>query len=182
MVEKSRKPHSSPNQKINEHCTKLIVDLRETRNLGAKRIQTQLSRLHEYSLSLATIHKVLTAQQALSKNQGEKSKRYSRSIPGDRIQMDTCKIGPEIYQYTAIDDCSCWRVLEIYKCRTANNPLQFLDLVLEQFPFAIQRIQTDRGLEFFAENVQQKLMELGIKFRSNKPGSPHLNGKVERPQ
>ncbi len=46
----------------------------------------------------------------------------------------------------------------------------------------IQRIQTDRGLEFFAEKVQQKLMSLGIKFRPNKPGSPHLNGKVERSQ
>ncbi len=26
------------------------------------------------------------------------------------------------------------------------------------------------------------MMEYGIKFRPNKPGSPHLNGKVERPQ
>jgi len=25
-------------------------------------------------------------------------------------------------------------------------------------------------------------MEYGIKFRPNKPGSPHLNGKVERSQ
>jgi len=46
----------------------------------------------------------------------------------------------------------------------------------------VQRIQTDRGLEFFAEKVQMKLMDLGIKFRPNKPGSPHLNGKVERSQ
>jgi len=54
--------------------------------------------------------------------------------------------------------------------------------VIEQFPFPVQRTQTDRGLEFFAEGVQQKLMSLGIKFRPNKPGSPHLNGKVERSQ
>jgi transposase InsO family protein len=96
--------------------------------------------------------------------------------------MDTCKIAPGIYQYTAVDDCSRWRVFEIYCRRTANNTLKFLDLVLEQFPFAIQRIQTDRGLEFLAEKVQLKLMSLGIKFRPNKPGSPHLNGKVERSQ
>ncbi len=95
---------------------------------------------------------------------------------------DLCKIASGIYQYTAVDDCSRWRALEIYKRRSANNTLQFLDLVLEQFPFAIQRIQTDRGLEFFAEKVQRKLMSLGIKFRPNKPGSPHLNGKVERSQ
>jgi transposase InsO family protein len=49
-------------------------------------------------------------------------------------------------------------------------------------PFSIQRIQTDRGKEFFAYKVQEKLMEYSIKFRPIKPGSPHLNGKVERSQ
>jgi hypothetical protein len=34
-------------------------------------------------------------------------------------------------------------------------------------------------LEFFAEAVQRRLMEWGIKFRPTKPRSPHLNGKVE---
>jgi len=37
-------------------------------------------------------------------------------------------------------------------------------------------------MEFFAEKVQRRLMEHGIKFRPSKPGSPHLNGKVERSQ
>ena len=46
----------------------------------------------------------------------------------------------------------------------------------------IQRIQTDRGKEFFAYSVQDRLMEWGIKFRPIKSGSPHLNGKVERTQ
>ena len=32
-------------------------------------------------------------------------------------------------------------------------------------PFPIQRIQTDRGREFFAEAVQQRLMDWAIKFR-----------------
>lgn len=185
LVDQSKRPHSSPNKKINDQRVKLILDLRDSRNLGARRTQTELIRLHDCSLSLATIHKVLVSQQAkpIKKLRRKKQfKRYSRPIPGDRIQMDTCKIAPGIYQYTAIDDCSRWRVLEIYKRRTANNTLNFLELVLKQFPFAIQRIQTDRGLEFFSENVQLKLMSLGIKFRPNKPGSPHLNGKVERSQ
>lgn len=55
-------------------------------------------------------------------------------------------------------------------------------MVIEQMPFPIQRIQTDRGLEFFAYSVQERLMEYGIKFRPVKPRSPHLNGKVERTQ
>lgn len=185
LVGQRKKPHASPNLKLTSERIKLILNLRNARNLGARRIQTELIRLHSYPLSLASTHKALTTEQAqpIKKlRRKKKFKRYSRPIPGDRIQMDTCKIAPGIYQYTAVDDCSRWRVLEIYKRRTANNTLHFLDLVLEQFPFSIQRIQTDRGLEFFAEKVQLKMMELGIKFRPNKPGSPHLNGKVERSQ
>lgn len=74
------------------------------------------------------------------------------------------------------------RVLDVFKRRTAANTLTFIDKVIEEMPFPIQRVQTDRGTEFFAEKVQLKLMEHGIKFRPNKPGSPHLNGKVERSQ
>ena len=96
--------------------------------------------------------------------------------------MDTCKIAPSLYQYTAIDDCTRIRVLALYKRRSAGNSLLFLEKVIEEFPFPIQRIQTDRGREFFAYAFQEKLMEYGIKFRPLKPASPHLNGKVERSQ
>lgn len=54
--------------------------------------------------------------------------------------------------------------------------------MIEEMPFSIQRIQTDRGQEFFAYDVQDLLKELKIKFRPIKPRSPHLNGKVERTQ
>lgn len=49
-------------------------------------------------------------------------------------------------------------------------------------PFPIQRFQTDRGREFFAAKLQERLKEYCIKFRPDKPASPHLNGKVERSQ
>ncbi len=86
--------------------------------------------------------------------------------------MDTCKIAPGLYQYTAIDDCTRIRVLALYKRRSAANSLLFLEKVIEEFPFPIQRIQTDRGREFFAYAFQEKLMEYGIKFRPLKPASP----------
>ena len=109
-------------------------------------------------------------------------KRYARPIPGERVQMDVCKIRPGCYQYTAIDDCTRYKVLALFTRRTAANTLTFLDQVIEEMPFPIERIQTDRGREFFAVKVQKRLMTLGIKFRPIKPGSPHLNGKVERSQ
>lgn len=96
--------------------------------------------------------------------------------------MDVCKIAHGIYQYTAIDDCRRFKVLQLFPRRTPINTRKFLDKVLEQMPFAIQCIQTDRGKEFFAYSVQDRLMEWGIKFRPIKPGFPHLNGKVERTQ
>ena len=49
-------------------------------------------------------------------------------------------------------------------------------------PFPIQRVQTDRGREFFAVKIQEMFNEYCSKFQPNKPGSPHLNGKVERSQ
>ncbi len=70
----------------------------------------------------------------------------------------------------------------LFKRRTAANSVAFLEQVAEEMPFPIQRIQTDRGQEFFAVKFQKLLMEWGIKFRPIKPGSPHLNGKVERSQ
>jgi len=163
----------------------LIIGLRKSRNLGARRLQSELLRLHDISLSLATIHKVFQRNQVKPvKRLRKKSEfvRYERPVPGDRVQMDTCKIGPNLYQYTSIDDCTRYRVLRLYKRRTAANTLDFTDAVMEEMPFPIQQIQTDRGREFFAAKVQKKLMDLGIKFRPNKPGSPHLNGKVERSQ
>jgi transposase InsO family protein len=96
--------------------------------------------------------------------------------------MDTCNIVPGLFQYTAIDDCTRFRVLALYPKRTAQNSLVFLEKVIEEMPFPVQRIQTDRGQEFFAYKFQDRLMDWGIKFRPIKPGSPHLNGKVERSQ
>lgn len=185
LEEHSRKPKSSPDKKRNKEIELQILDLRKTRNLGARRIQSELIRLHGYRLSLSTIHKALTelnVKPIVKLRRKKAFKRYARPIPGDRVQIDTCKIAPGIYQYTAVDDCSRWRVLEIFSRRTAQNTLQFIEKIIEECPFPIQRIQCDRGLEFFAESVQKLLMEYGIKFRPVKPRSPHLNGKVERSQ
>lgn len=49
-------------------------------------------------------------------------------------------------------------------------------------PVPVQRIQTDRGDEFFGMPFQRAMMDHSIKFRPIRPYSPHLNGKVERSQ
>lgn len=181
-----RTPKRSPGLKRTESIIGLILGLRKARRMGARRLQSELRRHHATRLSLSTIHKVLRTHDVAPLGRSLPKRkaviRYSRPVPGDRVQMDTCKIAPGVYQYTAVDDCSRFRVLSVYSRRNATNTLDFIDRVTEEMPFAVQRIQTDRGLEFFAEKVQRRLMEFGIKFRPNKPRSPHLNGKVERSQ
>jgi len=54
--------------------------------------------------------------------------------------------------------------------------------MIEEFPFPIQRIQTDRGAEFFGLEFQISMKRNSIKCRPVKPRSPHLNGKVEHSQ
>jgi len=185
LTSESRRPARSPTSRVSDRERQWIAALR-ARGLGSRRIQSELKRSHDFDISRPTIEKVLkmcAPRPRLVRPVTRKgSKRYAKEIPGERIQMDTCKIGPGLYQYTAVDDCTRIRVLALFNRRTAANSVQFVELALEEFPFPIQRIQTDRGREFFAYSFQEKLMEYGIKFRPIKPASPHLNGKVERSQ
>jgi transposase-like protein len=48
----SRRPLSSPNAKVSDHHEHLILVLRSQRNLGARRIQSELLRQHDMSLGL----------------------------------------------------------------------------------------------------------------------------------
>lgn len=184
LVSRSQRPRHSPNQKVTAAHEQQILALRK-RRLGARRIQNELKRLHEVHLSLRTIHKVLSRHNVKPlkrrRRHGDKIS-YQRDVPGERVQLDNMKLTNDLYQYTAIDDCTRLKVLGLYHTRSADSSAQFLEEVRKALPFPIQRLQTDRGQEFFAYSFQDRLAELRIKFRLNKPASPHLNGKVERTQ
>ena len=186
LRDRSRRPLHSPGRKVHEAEEQRILTLRRGRKLGIKRLRNELHRLHGLKFSIDTIHKVLL-RHGLNRLKRPRlirkgTKRYSRPVPGDRVQMDVCKIGPNLYQYTAIDDCSRYQVIGLFRRRSAQSILDFLEQVVEEMPFSIQRIQTDRGQEFFAYKVQDRLRDWCIKFRPIRPRSPHLNGKVERVQ
>lgn len=87
--------------------------------------------------------------------------------------MDVCKIAPKLYQYTVIDDCTRVKIIRLYPNKQAVSTLDFLNQVVAGFLFPIQSIETDRGEEFMAHQVQYRLMELKIKYRPTRPRSPH---------
>jgi len=181
----SKKPHSSPNQKLTQEIESQILTLRKSRSLGARRIQSELLRNEHIKLGLATIHKVLkkhNVEPIVIYRRKPDFKRYSKLTPGERVQMDTYKIAPGLYQYTAIDDCTRYRVLRLYKRRTVANTINFVNLLLKKCRFLYSDFRQIGELSFFTEKVQKLLMQYKIKFHPNKPASPHLNGKVERSQ
>ena len=186
LFSQSRRPHHLRERKVTPEHETLVLKLRRRRHLGPKGLQRELLRLHQLRFSTRTIWKILhrhgvSVLKPLKRHR--QFKRYTRPVPGDRIQIDTCKVGKHLYQFTAIDDCTRMRVLALYSSRSAINAAHFVEnRLLKEFPFPIQRIQSDRGGEFIGEEFQDALRENRIKFRPNRPRAPHLNGKVERSQ
>lgn len=182
---KSKRPKKLAKQKINASLELLIHSIRTEFKFGPQRIQVHLLRVHQTELSAATIWRVLkkAGVPALKKYRKKNEyTRYSRPVPGDRVQTDVTKVGVKCYQFTAVDDCTRLRALKLYPNKKAESTVDFLGYVLDTFQFPVQRVQTDWGTEFFNDLFQYELAEHFIKFRPIKPRSPHLNGKVERSQ
>lgn len=83
------------------------------------------------------------------------------------------------FQYTAIDDATRIRALKIYERHTQENAIDFINYVVEKFPFRIATIRTDNGHEFQAK-FHWHVEDLGMRHHYIKPRTPRLNGKVER--
>ena len=115
------------------------------------------------------------------------TKRYNKQVPGHHIQMDVKfltfigKCGEKIrrFQYTAIDDATRVRALKVYDKHTQSNGQDFVDHIIEKFPFRIKEIRTDNGHEFQA-NFHWHVEDQGIRHAYIKRGTPQLNGKIER--
>jgi transposase InsO family protein len=114
-------------------------------------------------------------------------RRYEKQAPGHHVQVDvkflffTDKTGNRVkrFQYTTIDDATRIRALRIYAQHTQANAIKFIDYVPKKFPFRIRTIRTDNGHEFQSK-FHWHIEDPGMEHVSIKPGTPRLNGKVER--
>lgn len=176
LVSQSRRRHRLPEPKVQPTDTNTIVEMRRTRKLGPKGIQSELERLHQTHFSTATIWTVL-ARQGISasvrpRRKPKVPKRYNRPIPGDRVQIDNCKISKNLHQFLQAGTGSR-RLTIVHGCvfcactmpetLRARLPSSKRSLLPSRFPeqtaavFPVQRIQTDRGAEFIADEFQKCL-------------------------
>ena len=59
LIDQSKRPKKFSSKKLTDDIETQILDLRKTSNLGVRRIQSELIRIYNIRLSIATVHKVL---------------------------------------------------------------------------------------------------------------------------
>jgi hypothetical protein len=124
--------HNHPNKTPAEVVEK-ILHLRRTYHMGPLRSVWYLERYHDLKTSDATVYRVCRRHDVefltLQRKKGALIRRY---------------------QYTAIDDATRVQALKVYRRHTQANAIDFINYVVEKFPFRIRTIRTDRGHEFQA--------------------------------
>lgn len=184
--DRSKDPRRVPQETID-----LVLKLRKEQKIGSKRIVWYLERYHGITVSESSVTRILTKNGMARLKPGTPkrrlhSKRYNKKSPGHHVQIDVkinifIRDGKKIkrFQYTAIDDATRIRALKIYDRHTQANAIDFVDYVIKLFPFRINNNRTDNGHEFQAK-FHWHVEDLGMKHSYIKPGTPQLNGKVER--
>jgi transposase InsO family protein len=176
------------------HIEEKILYLRRTYHLGQLPIVWYLQRYHGIKISSGAVYYVLKRnglnrlpQTVKRSERAQLWQRYEKRVPGHHVQIDVKFLdfkdqsGKKVrrYQYTAIDDATRIRALKIYERHNQANAIDFVNYVVEKFPFRIHTVRTDNGHEFQAK-FHWHVQDLGIMHAYIKVRTPRLNGKVER--
>lgn len=210
---KSRRPKSHPNAHTEAEIT-LIRNLRRRNlNIGLQDLWLK-ARKRGYTRSQPALLKLLrrlgmpTNQKTKPSPTCRRNKPYEQmSRPGERIQIDVKYVPKDclsiefreryslsrLYQYTAIDEYSRYRILSGYLEHDTYASSLFLCQVVSSFKalgIEVECVQTDNGMEFTKQFIAKSennhsmfevtAKRLGIRIKRIKPATPKHNGKVER--
>ena len=201
LADRTHRPLHHPNQHTEEEIELIKNMRRRNPNAGLVVFWVKL-RQKGYTRSITGLYRMLRklgeSRQTLP-NPKYIPKPYEKMYyPGQRVQIDVkfvpsaCIVGDskgeKFYQYTAIDEYSRFRYIEAFKEHSTYSSTVFLEHMLRAFPFKVECVQTDNGLEFTKRLIkgndltlfETKLKELGIRHKLIRPFTPRHNGKVER--
>ena len=200
---RSRRPHGHPNQHTEEELTLIRNMRRRNPHAGLVVFWVKL-RQRGYARSITGLYRVLRRMKLVPiklPNPKYIPKPYEQmQHPGQRVQIDVkhvpavCLVGElqgrKLYQYTAIDEFSRLRYLEVFEEISTYSSAVFLNRAITFFKrhgFPIECVQTDNGSEFtrrFSNNkptlFEQLMTEKKIHHKRIRPYTPRHNGKVER--
>ena len=200
LANKSRRPHSHPNQHTETEIELLSKKYRYHKHEGLGQVYRK-SRDAGYTRSYESMCKQLKKLKNYEKPKKtsypkSKYKPLKGSYPGEFVEIDVKYVPLECigfkshyehyYQITAIDLYSRKRILKLVNEHSSYETAKMLKTLEEEFGFKIKTIQTDNGREFCndrgqKESVFEKVVRnLGIEHIRTRPYSPWQNGVVER--
>ena len=200
LANKSRRPHSHPNQHTKEELALLQKKYRYHKHEGLgqvyrKCINAGYTRSYE---SMCKQVKKLKNYEKPKKISYPKSKYtpLKGTYPGEFVEIDVKYVPIECigfksnyeryYQITAIDLYSRKRVLKLVNEHSTYETTKMLKVLEKEFGFRIKTIQTDNGREFCNDKnetesaFEKELKRQGIQYIRTRPYSPWQNGVVER--
>ncbi len=110
------------------------------------------------------------------------SREMREKYPGALIQIDTKHfyiLGIRFYLFVAVDCKSRYGYVHCYKTISSTSGADFLQRVLNYFPFKVEAIQTDNGSEYLL-NFHKACKEANIMHYFTYPHTPKMNGRAER--
>lgn len=202
LANKSRRPHSHPNQHTQEELDLIRHKHRYHRHEGLAQVYRKLRDIgysRTYDSMCRQIRKMkLKASKKRKSYPKSKYRRNTATYPGERVQIDVKYVPNECigfasnhnryYQITAIDEYTRSRYIALTNENSTYTTSEFLKKLEDKLGFKIKLIQTDNGLEFTNDldktnkksRFQKTLEKMGIKHHRIRPYSPWQNGIVER--
>mgnify|MGYP001289216233 FL=1 len=203
LANKSRRPHSHPNQHTQEELDLIKHKYRYHGHEGYAQVYRKLmdaGYTRTYDSMCRQIRKMKLVKPEKKRKSYPKSRyeKVTATYPGERVQIDIKFVPIECigfssnhsryYQITAIDEYSRKRYMELVNENSTYTTSSFLTRLEKNLGFKVDLVQTDNGLEFVNDSertnketmFQKTLKKLKIEHKRTRPYSPWQNGIVER--
>lgn len=205
LEEESRRPRKVRQRCWNNDLAKLVLQLRKTYPVwGKDKIAVMVNRRTNKNISVSTVGRIIKmyvergAILPVDFYYGKTGKKKPRKFnghaqrwkygmksneAGELIQVDHMSVesgsGKTIKHFKAVCPTTKMAAEQVYSDATALSAAQFLDYMINEFPFPIISIQVDGGSEFRSE-FEALCKERGIPLFVLPPKRPQYNGTVER--
>jgi len=209
LLDRSSRPHSSPNATC-EQRVQLIASLRRSTRMTGAEIAEVLA------MPITTVQGILTriGLGKRSRLDTEQVVRYERSRPGELVHIDVKKLGriqggaghrvtghkhynPRLtnalgkrprtagweFCHVAIDDFSRLSYVEVLSDERATSAIAFLRRALRFFAahgVRVERVMTDNGSAYISTAHAIACRALHVRHLRTRPRRPQTNGKAER--
>jgi len=194
---KLRRPHRLREMTTDPKILKLIYNIRLADMSKSKyEIEEELRRAG-IRISRKVIQKVINRHIELQNTQHQRKLGASRKLKiarikaagrlkekdlGSLVQIDTKHLyilSDRFYVFVAIDCKSRLGFVYAYKSCSSQCAADFLQKVVDYFPFPIHAINTDNGSEYLL-NFHKMCTRLNLTHYFTHPHTPKMNGRAER--